>query len=423
MNTHLTTAVTAGAVPHSSAATITVTSVNSVRVHAAPQSSSSLSNNNKTLMTMGSNATPSPNVNIGSKRARVSSKDKELSRKASVSSDIIPSGSIVPKKEISLDSDLKNMMHAFGDTCSPLEESIRTMESILLQELQGFVFVCDSIAAISGSKSLNLQEPFYALRNEKSRLIRLLKYFVTKDHQQKLVRLNQISQSAVTPTKSYIEDIRIILDRLDESGEFSRLLEFEYILEPTKIERALRADKVNQKISCPKYFTYSKARSVSFARKIGNLQDWVAANTHSENKMTSSYMEVLSFLAYEIVSQMVDLSFIVRRERVPTTNYVARLSDSRVTNPETCMSAPAFQKRKDDQCNSVSEILVQASELEAKRLKKVTTNNKEVQMAKSMFALTPNEIGEAYCRFQRCVLPAMSYKVRAEKLRQFNHQY
>lgn len=53
----------------------------------------------------------------------------------------------------------------------------------------------------------------------------------------------------------------------------------------------------------------------------------------------------------------------------------------------------------------------------------VTNNNKEIQLAKNMFALTPNEISEAYSRFQKSVLPAFSYKVRAEKLRRLNNQY
>lgn len=167
----------------------------------------------------------------------------------------------------------------------------------------------------------------------------------TKDHQQRLQRLNQMIQGVVAAPKSYMEEIRGILDKLDESGEFSRLLDSEYIIETTKTERALRADKISQKISYPKYFTYSKARSVSFARKVGNLQEWVAANTRSEFKMGSNFMEVLSFLAYEIVSQMVDLAFIVRREHVPNTNPIYRLSDTRAMNPETCMSSPAFQVR------------------------------------------------------------------------------
>lgn len=152
-----------------------------------------------------------------------------------------------------------------------------------------------------------------------------------------------MSQGVIIPTKLYLEEIRSILERLDEAGEFSRLLEFEYILEPSKTEKALRADKISQKINYPKYFTYSKARSVSFARKIGNLYDWITANTRSEYKMSSTFLEVLSFLAYEIVSQMVDLTFIVRREHVPSTNPMFRISDTRATNPETCMLAPAFQ--------------------------------------------------------------------------------
>jgi len=111
MNTHLITAVTAGAVSHSTATTITVTSLNSVKVHAAPQPTTATS---KSLMAMSSNTTPSPNVNIGSKRARLSSKDKELNRKASCT-DIVPSGSIVVlkkeiggKERISLENGMKN---------------------------------------------------------------------------------------------------------------------------------------------------------------------------------------------------------------------------------------------------------------------------------------------------------------------------
>lgn len=73
--------------------------------------------------------------------------------------------------------DLRNMMHAFGDSYNPSNESINTMESILKQELQGFVTLCDYIASLSGSKTLEFQEPIFVLKNERSRLIRLLKYF------------------------------------------------------------------------------------------------------------------------------------------------------------------------------------------------------------------------------------------------------
>jgi len=166
---------------------------------------------------------------------------------------------------------------------------------------------------------------------------------VIKDHHQKLVQRNQISQSAVTPSKSHLDDLRNILDLFDESGEFNKYLDIEFLMDPPKMERMLRADKVNQKISFPKFFAYSKARSISFARKVGNLAEWVAANTYSENKMTPCFMDILAFLAYEIVSQMVDLAFVVRRDGISTSNEMNKLGDPRVANPETCMSGPAFQ--------------------------------------------------------------------------------
>lgn len=99
MNTYLSTAIAAGAAAHSVspvAATVTVTSVNAVRVHAAPQST-------KVFTTSIGSLTPSPNINISSKRARVSSKDKDAKK----ISDAI-SGSSGSQKEISIDSGVKD---------------------------------------------------------------------------------------------------------------------------------------------------------------------------------------------------------------------------------------------------------------------------------------------------------------------------
>jgi hypothetical protein len=54
-------------------------------------------------------------------------------------------------------------------------------------------------------------------------------------------------------------------------------------------------------------------------------------------------MEVLAFLIYETVAQIVDLAFIIKRERMGSSNPIQRLCDNRGVNPDTCMSAPAFQ--------------------------------------------------------------------------------
>lgn len=50
-------------------------------------------------------------------------------------------------------------------------------------------------------------------------------------------------------------------------------------------------------------------------------------------------MEILSFLVYELIAQIVDLSFIVQCERNPDSNPTLKFFDPRGNNPDTCMSA------------------------------------------------------------------------------------
>jgi len=72
--------------------------------------------------------------------------------------------------------DLRNIMHAFGDDCMPLEESVHLMEVILRQEMKAFLFICDQAAELRGTKILGLRECIYAMKSDKSNLSRLFKY-------------------------------------------------------------------------------------------------------------------------------------------------------------------------------------------------------------------------------------------------------
>ena len=74
-------------------------------------------------------------------------------------------------------SDIRNIMHAFGDSSEPCEESIEFMEMILRLELGGFLYLCDSAVAITRSKVLGLREAIFTMKNDKPRLLRLFKYF------------------------------------------------------------------------------------------------------------------------------------------------------------------------------------------------------------------------------------------------------
>ena len=155
------------------------------------------------------------------------------------------------------------------------------------------------------------------------------------------MRQNQINSKMIA-TKSYILEIKAIVESMDESGELLQLLSGDF---PSfaKTERALRADRLNLRATIPLYISYAKARSVSFARKLTLLHEWVRTNLRSEFRLSQSFMEVLAFLTYELVAHVIDLTCLVRRERLGYSNPISKLCDPRGANPETCTSAPAFQ--------------------------------------------------------------------------------
>jgi hypothetical protein len=110
-------------------------------------------------------------------------------------------------------------------------------------------------------------------------LVGLADFTAAKDHQRRTLRLNQVTQNIKLTGnwRSYVAEIRDILQELDDCGQLGTLLEAECMMggdhNNQKTEGASsRADRINQRLNNPKFLTYSKARSVSFARKLTQLQ-------------------------------------------------------------------------------------------------------------------------------------------------------
>lgn len=69
-------------------------------------------------------------------------------------------------------------------------------------------------------------------------------------------------------------EIREILDDLDGSGELEKLLDQDnsYDSSGGKLDKAHQAESNTHRLISPKYINYVKARSISFARKLPQLQ-------------------------------------------------------------------------------------------------------------------------------------------------------
>jgi len=104
-------------------------------------------------------------------------------------------------------------------------------------------------------------------------------------------------------------------------------------IEDSKLEEAVRSSP-----EMLKFYQFAKTRSLSFARKLStlNIRQWIITGCHIHAKVTDTFISVLDFLTLELVAELVDLAFGIRKERLVTSSEV------RVANPDTCMSAPFF---------------------------------------------------------------------------------
>ncbi|CAG4932475.1 unnamed protein product [Colias eurytheme] len=218
--------------------------------------------------------------------------------------------------------EISNMMHGFGDNPNPNAATVVLVESIVLQQLRSMLQEALNYSILRGAKAITNTDIICLMRKNPMKLKRLY------DYQIKLDRIETSRSATVsTPTAEGIlpalEDdkelvkkkrthIDVIKD-LDEADEVSQI-KFDVI----DYLRKVRAAKLTEAMSFEKYEAYHKARCSSFRSGYGmakgfvKLERWI--NPTKELKITLPALEVLCFLAYETVAEIVDAVFLIRQD-------------------------------------------------------------------------------------------------------------
>ncbi|XP_029173362.1 transcription initiation protein SPT3 homolog [Nylanderia fulva] len=221
------------------------------------------------------------------------------------------------------EEDIRLMMHGFGDSSEPLFESAKIIEDIVLQQMKAILKraceIADRRAGHLSKKSniINGEDLIFLLRKDKVKLQRLLKYLEIKefggsaqkmlinDTPQGIIDHEQIdSAKKKVPFKTFLEQI-------DNTGE---LLENSSTMDYIKRRRCIRADIATRSMDEMNYMKYSKARRVSFVNKNRyKFSDWIGLD--GDITVSKQAYTILSYLAYETVAQIIDLTFLVRQDQ------------------------------------------------------------------------------------------------------------
>ncbi|XP_041865477.1 transcription initiation protein SPT3 homolog isoform X2 [Melanotaenia boesemani] len=241
-----------------------------------------------------------------------------------------------PASRTSFIPELQSMMFALGDARRPLHETAALVEDIVHTQLITMLHQACEGAALRGSRVISAEDILFLMRRDKRKMARLLKYLQFRDYKSKLLKTLEDDDAQQEPDRlggagtavagGNQRRQRLAQDFLvwmDQTGELLSLAEHQEV-DSVKQERMERLDRRSQNMDPAQYAEFCESRQLSFAKKASKFRDWLDCSS-LELKPNSIAMEVLSYLAYETVAQIVDLSLLVKQEMTAKMDPVSHV--------------------------------------------------------------------------------------------------
>ncbi|XP_056419905.1 transcription initiation protein SPT3 homolog isoform X3 [Hyla sarda] len=232
--------------------------------------------------------------------------------------------------------ELQSMMFSLGDARRPLQETAVLVEDIVHTQLINLLQQAADVSQMRGARVISAEDLLFLMRRDKKKLKRLLKYMVFRDYKSKVLKGTEEDDLEVTYYSSSSGGgtheklaannnankrqklAQDFLNSIDQTGELLALMEDEEIDE-VKQERMERADKQTRNMDSAQYAEFCESRQLSFSKKASKFRDWLDCSS-MEIKPNAVAMEILAYLAYETVAQLVDLALLVKQDMSSKTS-------------------------------------------------------------------------------------------------------
>ncbi|XP_022089986.1 transcription initiation protein SPT3 homolog isoform X2 [Acanthaster planci] len=236
-------------------------------------------------------------------------------------------------------------LYALGDCRRPQLESAELIEDILRQQLISLLQRAADVCYMRNARFISIEDFIFLMRHDRDKLRRLLQFLHHRDQRQKLAKMMGTSgeDEELTPgdldQKAFCRRQKIsydFLSTIDQSGELLSLLDNDEA-DPVKMERLERAEMRTRYMDSNTYKEFTEARQVNFSKKGSKFKEWLDYSS-LEPKPNPFALEIMQYLAYETVAQLVELSFIVRRDMAaapwdPLTKTSAPLCSNNLPSP------------------------------------------------------------------------------------------
>uniref|UniRef100_A0A8C1WUZ8 SPT3 homolog, SAGA and STAGA complex component n=1 Tax=Cyprinus carpio TaxID=7962 RepID=A0A8C1WUZ8_CYPCA len=230
-------------------------------------------------------------------------------------------------KATSFIPELQSMMFALGDARRPLHETAALVEDIVHTQLINLLHQATEVALLRGARAISPEDIIFLMRKDKKKLRRLIRYMHFRDYKSRVLKtiededlLDSDKYSSSSSSSSVNKRQRLLQDfmsSIDQTGEFLSLVEEEEVDE-VKQERLERIEKMTRNMDSSQYSDFCESRQLSFCKKASKFREWLDCSS-LDVKPNAMSMEILSYLAYETVAQVVDLALLVKQDMTPKT--------------------------------------------------------------------------------------------------------
>ncbi|XP_069879714.1 transcription initiation protein SPT3 homolog isoform X3 [Dipodomys merriami] len=223
-------------------------------------------------------------------------------------------------RPVSFATELQSMMFSLGDARRPLHETAVLVEDVVHTQLVNLLQQAAEVSQLRGARVISAEDLLFLIRKDKKKLRRLLKYMFIRDYKSKIVKgideddLLEEKLSGSSNTNKRQKIAQDFLTSIDQTGELLAMFEDEEI-DDVKQERMERAERQTRIMDSVQYAEFCESRQLSFSKKASKFRDWLDCGS-MEIKPNVIAMEILAYLAYETVAQLVDLALLVRQDMV-----------------------------------------------------------------------------------------------------------
>ncbi|KAI9008069.1 transcription initiation factor IID, 18kD subunit-domain-containing protein [Gaertneriomyces semiglobifer] len=239
------------------------------------------------------------------------------------------------------------MMYVFGEVTEPKEETTVLVEEIVRSQVIEILVRAVQQASRRNTRFLSTEDLIFLIRHDRHKVNTLRTFLMYREAQKASKQggsnapleqyeeevLDEAGPSVVRKKVRFSWDLLTYYGSVLEDDDHDDLGEEEQQAYESQLARLRVADEITRTMSKEEYMYYSECRSASFTyKKVKRFREWCNMGTYYDSKPNDQVLDILGFLAYEMVQKLTEAALDVKRKWDSTKQDEQKRDDQEKVN-------------------------------------------------------------------------------------------